>query len=92
MVSIYQKDQEQQTPEFSVTYNGESLSMLFCITALSPSLSLKAIVTSSLKSVMSVGVEVVSTDSYVVGSSGGGGVLGGCGTESIRSGDSRSEL
>ena len=65
--------------------------MLPWIAALSPSLSLRAIVTSSLKSVMSVGVEVVSTDSYVVGSSGGGGVFGGGGTKCVRSGDSRRE-
>ena len=62
--------------------------MLSCIAALSPSLSLITIVASSLKSVMSVGVEVVSTDSYVVGSSGGGGVFGGYGTKCARSSDS----
>ena len=72
-----------------ITYIGESLSMFSCIAAPSPSLSLRAIVTSSLKSVMSVGVDVVSTDSYVVGSSGGGEVFGGCGTKCSRSGDSR---
>ena len=68
---------------FTVTYLEELSSDMS-----PPSKSLTTIVTSSLKSVMSVEVEVVSTDSYVVGSSGGG-VLGGRGNNSCaRIGDS----
>lgn len=52
--------------------------------SLSPS---HTIVTSSLKSVISVEVGVMSSDSYVVGSSGGG-VFGGRGTKCAGIGDS----
>ena len=73
---------------FPVTYVKETSSAVSSNAVSFPSTSHITIATSLLKSVISVGVGVVSTDSYVVGSSGGG-VCGGRGTKRVRIGDSR---